>query len=193
MKKRWVKKLLLLAFLAVAGIVVGEVVGFLTRPSAEELLLGLKAQKVFEQSLYVNGRSLSAEVWRLPETSSSDPLREAADKLLVVGKVVYVFRDDFGKARGQCSYPVDLPACDVVCDYVIEAGNMRSVIGSTRLDRGAFLRGLGSAAEAMGWQSELPQGEAFLWRREGKLLMVRVKDFPEDGLSQVALVEMRVP
>ncbi len=191
-KRRWVKKGLLLAFLAVAGILIGEVVGFLTRPSAVDILQSLKAQQLTTRSLYVNGRPLMAEVWVLPQTSSSDPLQKAAEKLLVVGKTVYLFQDDFGQSRGQCSYPSDLPGCDVACDYVIEMGNMRAVIGSTSQGREAFLGAFDGAARAAGWASQLPSDEAFYWMREGRLLMVRLKSFPDGRPSQVALVEQRV-
>ncbi len=192
MKKRWIKKGCLLAFLAVAGVLIGEVVGYLTRPSAVDILQSLKAELVMEQSLYVNGRVLSAQVWQLPHIASDDPLRKAADKLLVVGKTVYVFQDDFGQSKGLCEYPSDLPYCDIACDYVIETGNARVVIGTTTRDGKTLASELNSTAQAAGWVSQLPADGAFYWVKDGKLLMIKVKEFPGEQPTQVALVEQRI-
>ncbi len=192
MKKRWVKKLFLLAFLAIAGIVIGEVVGYMTRQSAEDILLELKAKKIIARRLNVNGHDLLAEVWQLPPTSSSDPLKKASDKLLVVKKTVFLFKDDIGSSKGLCDYPIDLPACDLQCDYVIQTGNMRFVIGTTTSSRANFLEAFGQSAQAMGWTSELPADKAFLWTREEMLLELQTVEFPNRGITQVALLETRV-
>ncbi len=188
----FIRKLFLLSFLAVAGIVVGKVFTYLTRPSAEDLLADIKAEKVLSQSLYVNGRSLQAEVWQVPEVYSTDPLRKAAERLLVVGKTVYVFKEDVAPLRGACTYPSDLPQWDVTCEYVIETGNLRAVIGGTSQTARSMMEMLDGSARAMGWSPlHEPGSVPYLWKKDGKMLWARVKEFARGQQSQAVLIEQK--
>ncbi len=147
-----VRKVLLTALLGVAGLGAALVFQRLTREKTEDVLLQLGAEHVLTQSVVVNGRPLVAEVWSVPETSSTVPLQKSAGKALIVGKTVYLFKDDaLEKARGDAAYPSDFPACEMACDYVMEAGLMRCVTGRTRRSREAVLAELAQSALAAGW------------------------------------------
>ncbi len=188
-KHPFVRKLFLLGFLAVAGVLIGEVFTLLTRPSAHDLLADLRATMLMSQSLEVNGQTLYAEVWQLPATSSADHLKKAAERLLIVGKTVYVFNDTMLPLKGACTYPEDLPRWDVACDYVMDTGRMRVVIGQTAQTNRAMLEMLDGQARAMGWEP-VGDAQAFVWKRGNKVLWAKVKEFPGQP-SQAVLVEQK--
>ncbi len=184
------RKILLFGFLAIAGILVGEVFTRLTRPSAQDLLADLNATKIMKQSLEVNGQTLFAEVWRLPDTSSSDYLKKTAEQLLIVGKTVYVFNQTMTPLKGHCSYPNELPKWDVICDYVINTGNIRAVIGTSSQTSQAMMDMLNHQAQAMGW-TPLIETNAFVWTKGNKTLWAKIKEFPNGQPSQAILIEQK--
>ena len=159
LRNRYVKKALLLGFLAAAGILAFEVFGdvFLTLggKTPEETLALLRAEQLMTQTIEVNGRTVTAEVWRLPPTSSADPLRKVAGggRLLVVGKVVYLFNESQRAARGQCAWPEDVPRWPAEPDYVVDAGTARFVCGVSAQAPGALYAALTADARAKGWEA----------------------------------------
>lgn len=178
-----VRKVLLTALLGVAGLGAAVVFQRLTREKTEDVLLQLGAEHVLTQSVVVNGRPLVAEVWSVPETSSTVPLQKSAGKALIVGKTVYLFKADaLGKARGDVAYPAAFPVCEMACDYVMEAGLMQCVTGRTRRSREEVLVGLVQSAGAAGW---VPRG-AQVWERGAQMLIVQASEGKDE--THVALM-----
>ena len=172
MKRRYAKKALLLGFLAVAGMLAGEVFQILHRESAEDILHELKAEQVMSQTMEVNGQTVVADVWRLPATSSADPLRKAGERLLVVGKTVYLFHEDVRPMMGSCTWPEDLPAWDFAPDYVVDAGTARFVSGVSTEAPAALMGTLAERAAAQGWE---PLGGG-VWRRGQETLLAHAAE-----------------
>lgn len=153
LRRRYVRKALLLGFLAVAGILAAEVFQVLGGKEPEEVLRALHAELAMSQSMEVNGQTVTADVWRLPETSSADPLRRLRDPLLIVGRMVYVFHEDVRPMRGACMWPDDLPAWDFRPDYVVDTGMARFVNGVADESPGVALETLAARAQAQGWEA----------------------------------------
>lgn len=194
LRKRYVKKALLLGFLAAAGILAfeafGDVFGVLGGRSPEETLRLLRAQHVLSQTVEVNGQTVTADVWRLPETSSADPLRKAAKgagRLLTVGKVVYLFREDVRGARGDCAWPEDLPQWGVRPEYVVDAGTSRFVSGVSDETPEALRAALAAAAEAQGWKAL----GGNVWQRKHETLIAHAAESRRG--TEAALVVQRNP
>lgn len=177
------RKALLLGFLAVAGILAGEVYQRMSRRTPEDILTELKATQVLTQGMDVNGRSVTATIWRLPDFASAHPLRNAKGKALTVGKLVYVFKDDIGRARGDCTYPSDLPTWDITCDYVVDAGHSRFVSGSSTRSIADLLDSFATAAQASGWESLGPN----VWRKGRNTLIAHTAE-SKSGITQAALI-----
>ena len=168
-----VRKGLLMAFLVVAGLLAGEVYQRLSRQSPEEVLAQLHAQQVMTRSLIVNGQNIVADVWALPETSSVAPLRKTKGRVLIVGKLVYVFQNGGLKSlRGQCSYPADFPALEMTCDYVVDTGSCRMVSGSTSLSAEAVKGLFDASARNAGWA---PLG-ANVWQKGKDTLFMQASE-----------------
>lgn len=181
-----VRKCLLAAFLGVAVLLLGNVFQRLTRQDTEDVLAQLHASRVMTQSLTVNGRVLTADVWRLPETSSAAPLRKSAGKALIVGKTVYLFHGDaLSRARMHCTYPEDFPPSQLDCDYVVDTGLMRCVTGRTRELPEKFLGAFTASAQGAGWQ---PLGGQ-AWRRGSEVLVAQASEGPSETF--VALMIMQ--
>lgn len=174
---------MLLACLAAASLLVAEVYQRFTARTPEEALAALGAAQLMTQSLTVNGRQVTADVWRLPEFASADPVRKARGKALIVGKVVYVFKEEGFPARGAGSYPTDLPAWDVACDYVVDAGHSRFVSGRSTEPPERLLAALAVAAKATGWEALGPN----VWRRGQETLLAHATEGRE-GTQGVLIV-----
>ncbi len=185
--KRWVRKAFLLAFLAVASILAAEVFRLLDRKTPEELLTMLRAERVFATTLEVNGRTLTADVWQLPPTSSADPLRKAVGRCVAVGRTVYVFRDGDLPKKGDCAWPKDFPDVGVRPDYVVVSGLDRFANGVTAQTPEAVLAALATAAPAAGWSQTLPQ----VWEKDGETLFAQVAESRRG--TEVALIARRTP
>lgn len=171
--KRMVRKGLLVAFLVAASFLVGEVYQRFSRQSPEEVLAQLHAQQVMTRSLIVNGQNVVADVWALPATSSVAPLRKAKGRVLIVGKLVYVFQNGGLKSlRGQCRYPADFPALEMVCDYVVDTGSCRMVSGSTNLSAEAVKGVFDASARRAGWT---PLG-ANVWQKGKDTLFMQASE-----------------
>lgn len=171
-KHPFVRKLILLPFLAVAGLLVGEVYQRFTQKTPEEILTALGAQQVMTQTMNVNGKNVLADVWRLPEYASAAALRKNHAKIITVDKVVYVFHDDFTSVRGECTYPADLPPWEITCNYVIDAAHSRFVNGTSPLPAEQLLQAFAAAAHAAGWTPL----NANLWQKEDQTLFVHATD-----------------
>jgi hypothetical protein len=165
-KNPFLRKLIVLPFMAIAAYLVADVYQQVTTQTPEEILKTLHAQQVMSQTMDVNGRSVIADVWRLPEIASTVPLQKVKGKVITVGKVVYVFHDDFTSARGQCTYPHDLPPISLNCHYVIDAAHSRFVSGTTVDSAHTARTAFATAATASGWQ---PLNDA-VWQKEGSTL-----------------------
>lgn len=151
-KNPFLRKLFILPFMAIAAYLAADVYQKMTVKTPEEILTALGAQQVMSQTMDVNGRSVIADVWRLPDFASSAPLQKIKAKTITVGKVVYVFHDDFTSVRGQCSYPNDLPAISLNCNYVIDAAHSRFVSGTTTDSADTARTIFATSATASGWQ-----------------------------------------
>lgn len=145
----------------------------------------LGATLLMTQSLTVNGRGMTANVWQLPEYASADPVRKARGKALIVGKVVYVFNEEGLPARGDCVYPRDLPAWDIACDYVVDAGVSRFVNGRSPEAPETLLAALETSARAAGWERLGPN----VWRKGQATLLAHATEV-RDG-TQAALIVQR--
>ncbi len=193
LRKRYVKKALLLGFLAAAGVLAfeafGDVFGVLGGRSPEETLRLLRAEQVLAQTMEVNGRTVAADVWRLPETSSADPLRKVSGsgRVLVVGKLVYVFHEDVRGARGDCAWPEDLPRWEGEPDYVIDTGTARVVCGVSPASPGAVLAAVGAEAAARGWEA---LGGA-VWQRGHETLIAHAAESRRG--TEAAMAVLRNP
>ena len=183
LRRRYVKKALLLGFLAVAGILAAEVFQVLGGKRPEEVLRSLHAELALSQSMEVNGQTVTADVWRLPATSSADPLRKLREPLLIVGRTVYVFHEDVRPMRGACAWPEDLPAWDFRPDYVVDTGVARFVNGVSGEAPGAALETLGERARAQGWEA-LGGG---VWRK-GRLTLFAHAAESRRGTEAVMIV-----
>ncbi|MEG1933925.1 MAG: hypothetical protein RR133_05015 [Kiritimatiellia bacterium] len=178
----WFRKALLLAFLAIAGLLAAEVFQLITNPAPEDILKRLGAQQVLTQGLTVNGVAVVAHLWQLPAYASVEPLRKARGKLLTVGKMVYVFEDDMGKLKGQCVYPDDLPRLEISCDYVMELRHSRFVSGTTSARRADVMAAGASAATAQRWKC-LSEG---VWQKGKETLFLSAVELQHE--TQVALM-----
>ena len=176
------RKAFLLAFLAVASLLVAEVWQRYSGKTVQEALIMLGAQQIMTQSLYVNGRPLVADVWQLPPTSSADPVRKARGKALIVGKMVYAFSGNDLPAKGDCTYPEDLPPWAITCDYVVETGHSRFVNGTSAETPEALLAALDTSAQAAGWK-RLGVG---VWQKGAETLFAKVSE--GRNLSQAVLL-----
>ena len=144
----------------------------------------LGAQQLMTQSLTVNGKAVTADVWRLPEYASSDPVRKARGKALIVGKVVYVFTEDRLPARGACVYPEDLPPWPITCDYVVDAGHSRFVNGNSTETPEVLLAALDASARMAGWERLGPN----VWRKGREVLMAHATE-GKAGTQAVLVVQ----
>ncbi len=187
MKRRYVKKTLLLAFLAVAGILAAEVFQILNKESAEDILLKLRAEQKMSQTMEVNGQTVTADVWQLPETSSADPLRKTGDRLLVVGKTVYVFHEDVRPLMGEADWPSDLPAWDFKPDYVVDAGTARFVSGVSTESPAQLMKVLSERALAQDWK---PLGEN-VWQKRHEVLLAHAVESKRG--TEAVMVIQRIP
>ena len=167
-KNPLLRKLILLPFLAIAGLLIGDVYQRFSTKTPEEVLMALGAQQVLTQTMTVNGRDVLADIWRLPDYASSASLRKLNAKIITVGREVYVFHDDFSSIRGQCSYPSDLPAWEITCNYVIDATHSRFISGSSARSPDQLLSAFATSATAAGWTS-LNQN---LWQKPPYTLFV---------------------
>lgn len=181
-KNPFLRKGLLFVFLALAGIIFGDIFTLVTRPDPETLLNQLQAKRLLTQSLEVNGTQMTADVWELPPTVSATALRKTVGKALVVGRLVYVFTGDVARAKGNCTYPDDFPFLSLDCDYVIDTGLMRSVNGNSVASPTQLMNTLTSAAQADGWTVIGPGA----WKRNGEVLYARATE-TSNG-SHIALV-----
>lgn len=150
-KNPLLRKLILLPFLTIAGLLIGDVYQRFTTKTPEEVLMALGAQQVLTQTMTVNGRNVIADIWRLPDFASSASLRKLNAKIITVDREVYVFHDDFSSIRGQCTYPTDLPAWNILCDYVIDATHSRFISGTSPLAPEQLLNAFATSAMAIGW------------------------------------------
>lgn len=132
----------------------------------------LGARQVMTQNLVVNGKQVVADVWRLPELASADPVRKARGKALIVGKVVYVFNEGGLPDRGGCAYPEDLPPWAIDCDYVVDAGHARFVNGTATERPEALLAALEASARASGWERLGPN----VWRKGQDVLLAHATE-----------------
>lgn len=171
-KNPLLRKLIILPFLAVATLLVADVYQRTTTKTPEEVLVALGAQQVMSQTMEVNGRSVLADVWRLPDFASSAPLRKIKAKVITVGKVVYVFHDDFNSIRGQCTYPNDLPPWNITCNYVIDAGHSRFISGSSLQAPEPLLAAFSATATAAGWRPL----NSTLWQKDNQTLFVHATE-----------------
>lgn len=176
------RKALLLACLAVASLLAAEVYQRLTARTPEEALTALGATQLMTQSLSVNGRQMTADVWRLPDFASADPVRKTRGKALIVGKVVYVFNAKDFPERGEGSYPADLPAWNITCDYVVDAGHSRFVNGRSPDSPETLLTALEASAKAAGWESLGPK----VWRKGRETLLAHAVE--GRGETQAVLI-----
>lgn len=180
----WLRKALLMACLAAASLLVAEVWQRVSARTPTEALAMLGAQQVMTQSLTVNGKAVTADVWRLPEHASADPVRKARGKALIVGKVVYVFEGGRLPARGDCAYPGDLPPWAIACDYVVDAGHSRFVSGSATEAPEALLAALDASARGAGWE----RLGANVWRKGQHVLMAHATE-GKAGSQAVLIVQ----
>lgn len=181
-KNPFIRKGLLFAFLAIAGIIFGDIFTLVTRPDPETVLNQLYATKLMTQSLEVNGTQMTADIWELPPTSSPAALKNAIGKALVIGRLVYVFTGDVAHAKGNCTYPDDFPPLTLACDYVIDTGLMRAVNGNATCAPGQLMDQLDASARSDGWESLGPG----VWKKSGNILYARATETP-DG-SHIALI-----
>lgn len=181
-KNPFFRKGLLFIFLALAGIIFGDIFTLISRPSTEDVLNQLFATRLMTQSLEVNGTQMTADIWELPSTSSPAALKRASGKALVIGRLVYVFSGDVGHAKGNCSYPTDFPTIPLSCDYVIDTGLMRAVNGTSTINPNQMMAQLTASAHADGWETVGPG----VWRKAAEVLYARATETPTG--SQVALV-----
>lgn len=184
MKQRYVKKTLLLAFLAVAGILVAEVFQRFYKESAEDLLHELRAEQQMTQTMEVNGQTVVADVWQLPPTSSADPLRKTDERLLVVGKTVYVFHEDVRPMMGEADWPSDLPAWDFKPDYVVDAGTARFVSGVSTESPERLMEILSERALAKAWK---PLG-GNVWQKGNETLLAHAAE-SKRGTEAVMIIK----
>lgn len=182
-KNPFLRKLIVLPFIAVAALLVADVYQQVTMQTPEDVLVMLKAQQVMSQTMIVNGKSVLADVWRLPEFSSSAPLRKLKAKVITVGKIVYVFHDDFTSIRGQCTYPSDLPAWDISCNYVIDATHSRFISGSSTQSPESLLAAFTATATADGWTPL----NSTLWQKENLTLFVHATEGDPDTHVMLAV------
>lgn len=171
-KNPFLRKAIILPLLAMAALLVAEVYQQISTKSPEELLTALGAQQVMTQTMDVNGRSVLADVWRLPDFASSASLNKIKAKVITVGKIVYVFHDDFSSIRGQCDYPTDLPTCNITCNYVIDATHSRFISGVSTLSPNAILSEFSTSATAKGWTS-LNQN---VWQKDDSTLFIHTSE-----------------
>lgn len=181
-KNPFFRKGLLFIFLALAGIIFGDIFTLITRPTAEDMLNQLYATRLMTQSLEVNGTQMTADIWELPPTASAAALKKASGKALVVGRLVYVFTGDVARAKGNCSYPTDFPQIPLTCDYVIDTGLMRAVNGTVSTTPAQIMDQLTASALADGWDTVGPG----VWKKGSEVLYARATETP-DG-SHIALV-----
>lgn len=181
-KNPFVRKGLLFVFLALAGIIFGDIFTLVTRPDPETVLNQLHATKLMTQSLTVNDTQMTADIWELPPTASPAALKKSVGKALVVGRLVYVFTGDVARAKGNCTYPADFPPLTLACDYVIDTGLMRAVNGTTSCTPSQIMDQLNASAHADGWDTLGPG----VWRKNANVLYARATETP-DG-SHIALV-----
>ena len=181
-KKRIIRKTLLLAFLALAGILGGEVYQLLTEKTTEEVLHRYNAQQLTTQSLTVNGSVVIADIWQLPDFVSPDVLKKTRGKALTVNRLVYVFKDDITHSKGQCRYPSDLPALDITCDYVVDATHSRFVSGTSPANAATLRSSLEASARAQGWTVLNPN----LFRKGRDTLFLSLSEGRD--LTQIAII-----
>lgn len=183
-----VRKSLLLAALACAGLLVGEIYQRHAAPSAEETLQGLGATRTMTQTLSVNDVSITAEVWALPAFASPAALSKSKGKTLTVGRTVFLFDDDSVlPQRGICTYPEDLPAFGLNCGYVIDTGAVRLIEGSFPASPEDIGQILNAAATGDGWQTVAPG----VWQRGETTLVLQARpsDSPDIGTRVVLAVQ----
>lgn len=181
-KNPFFRKGLLFVFLALAGIIFGDIFTFITRPSPEDILNQLSASRIMTQSLEVNGTQMTADLWELPPTASPAALRKASGKALVVGRLVYVFTGDVARAKGNCTYPVDFPPIPIACDYVINTGLMRAVNGDSACPPEQLMAQLDGVARTDGWEYLGPG----VWKKGAEVLYARATETATG--SHIALV-----
>jgi hypothetical protein len=171
-KNPFLRKLLILPVMAISAYLVADVYQQMTVKTPEEILAALGAHQVMSQTMDVNGRTVIADVWRLPDFASSAPLHKVKAKVITVGKVVYVFHDDFTSVRGQCSYPNDLPTMSLNCNYVIDAAHSQFISGTTTDSAATALATFATSATASGWQ---PLNET-VWQKDRATLFLHATE-----------------
>lgn len=183
-----VRKVLLLATLACAGILVGEIIQRWSAPTAEETLTALGATQTMTRTLTINDVNVTADVWALPTYASAAPLAKSKGKTLTVGRTVFVFEEDtVMPRRGICTYPEDLPAFGLSCDYVIDTGNVRLIEGVHPGSPADVEAALAAAAAPAGWSPVFPGA----WQRGDRVLSVQARalDNPASGSRVVFSVQ----
>ena len=185
LKRPLFRKVFLIGFLAVAGLLLGDIFQHLTQQKPEDILLQLHAQQIMSQSLQVNGVSVVADVWELPETSSATPLRKARGKSLIVGRLVYLFSNiDLGSLRGQCVYPDELPPWPITCDYAVDTGLSQFVSGTTAQTPEDTLAALDASAKQAGWTAR----GARVWQKGHQTLFAQASN---DGKQTHAMLILK--
>ena len=182
-KNLFLRKLFILPFLVVAGLLIGDVYQRFTSKTPEEVLMALGAQQVLTQSISVNGKQVLTDIWRLPDFASTASLRKLHAKIITVGREVYVFHDDFSQLRGHCTYPANLPPWSVDCHYVIDAAHSQFISASSTQPADQLLHAFTTSATAAGWQ---PLNE-HVWQKDDLTLFVHVVDDPDHTQALLAI------
>jgi hypothetical protein len=182
-KNPFLRKLFVLPLLAIGAYLVADVYQQITMRTPEEVLNALGAQQVLTQTMTVNDRPVVADVWRLPDFASATPLQKIKAKVITVGKIVYVFHDDFTSIRGQCTYPSDLPHWNINCNYVIDASHSRFISGSSPLAPATILADFAASAKADGWQPL----NSTLWQKGEHTLFVHATEGTPDTHIMIAI------
>lgn len=182
-KNPFLRKLFVLPFLVIAGLLIGDVYQRITMTTPEDILLALGARQALTQTMTVNGRQVIADIWHLPEAASSASLRKLKAKIITVGREVYVFHDELDSLRGKCDYPSDLPTWNITPHYVIDAAHTRFISGSSQQAPDQLLNAFATSATAAGWKSL----NNHLWQKGDQTLFVHAVEGEANTHAMIAI------
>lgn len=149
------RKSMFLACLACAALACAEVYQrlFAEAPKpVEEVLMNIHAQKMLIQTITVNGQSVLASAWKVPDYQSVEPVRKARGGSLIVGKTVFTFDSELEPIKGDCVAPEDFPQLSMTCEYLIDATPARSLLGVSTSTPQDLEQQTTAWAAANGWE-----------------------------------------